>query len=249
MEPDMNRRIELGCALSCVIGVVILLIGFWPIAGLMPVPSANSSAADIAEFYRDHSNRLRLGLFVTLVGMAGFGPITALITRHMLRMKPRQPTLAYLQLAAGTVGWVFLFLPILMMSAIAYRPGRSPEVTQSLHDMSFFVLVMDFVPFCVQYVVIAVAVFSDRTPKPIFPRWVAYLSLWVGLAFIPTGVITFFKTGPFTYSGFLGFYIPIVIFSVWQLAMPYAVYQAIRGEDPHDDKTSHARLADIGPGV
>ena len=237
-EAEVNRRIELGCAWSCVVGVVLLLIGFWPIAALLPVPPADYSAANIATFYQDHTNRLRLGLFITLVGMGGFGPITALITRQMLRIKPRQPTLAYLQLAAGTVGWVFLFLPILMMSATAYRPDRSPEVTQSLHDMSFFILVMDFVPFFVQYIAIAAAVFSDRSSRPIFPRWVAYLSLWVALAFIPTGVITFFKTGPFTYSGILGFYIPLIIFSVWLLAMPYAVYRAIRDEVPPADESS-----------
>jgi hypothetical protein len=237
-EAEVNRRIELGCAWSCVVGVVLLLIGFWPIAALLPVPPADYSAANIATFYQDHTNRLRLGLFITLVGMGGFGPITALITRQMLRMKPRQPTLAYLQLAAGTVGWVFLFLPILMMSATAYRPDRSPEVTQSLHDMSFFILVMDFVPFFVQYIAIAAAVFSDRSPSAIFPRWVAYLSLWVALAFIPTGVITFFKTGPFTYSGILGFYIPLIIFSVWLLAMPYAIYRAIRDEVPPADESS-----------
>jgi hypothetical protein len=59
----------------------------------------------------------------------------------------------------------------------------------------------------------------------------------VALAFIPTGVITFFKTGPFTYSGILGFYIPLIIFSVWLLAMPYAVYRAIRDEVPPADES------------
>jgi hypothetical protein len=225
----------------------LLLVGFWPVALLLPVPSADYSAAEIAAFYQDHTHRLRIGLFITLVGLGGFGPIVALITRHMLRMKPKQPTLAYLQLAAGTVGWVFLFLPFLMMSAIAYRPLRSPEVTQSLHDMAFFILVMDFVPFFVQYVAIAVAVFGDRNPSPIFPRWVAYLSLWVALIFIPTGVITFFKTGPFAYSGVLGFYIPLIIFSVWLLAMPYAILLAMRSEVRQVDELGGGRYqASVG---
>lgn len=48
--------------------------------------------------------------------------------------------------------------------------------------------------------------------------------------FIPTGVITFFKTGPFTYGGLLGFYVPLAVFAVWLVAMPYAVIRAIRGE-------------------
>ena len=228
---QMTRRIERYCALSAVVGFVILIVGFWPVAGLLPVPGPNDSAAKIAEFYRTNTAQLRIGLFVTLIGMGGYGPLCAAITRRMRRMNPRQSALAYLQLAAGTVGWVFLFLPILIMSATAYRPDRAPEITQAMHDISWFVLVMDFVPFCVQYLAIAVAVFTDRSPVPVFPRWVAYLNIWVAVLFIPTGVITFFKTGPLTYGGILGFYIPLAVFAVWLFAMPYAVCRDLQREE------------------
>ncbi len=120
--------------------------------------------------------------------MGAYGPLCASITRRMLRMQPRQPALAYTQLAAATVGWVFLFLPILIMSATAYRPGRAAETTEGI---------------------------LDRSRVPVFPRWVAYLSLWVTVLFVPTGVITFFKTGPFTYGGLLGFSVPLAVFVIW----------------------------------
>ena len=37
----MTRRTEMYCALSSIVGIVILLVGIWPIAGLLPVPSPN----------------------------------------------------------------------------------------------------------------------------------------------------------------------------------------------------------------
>jgi hypothetical protein len=83
-------------------------------------------------------------------------------------------------------------------------------------------------------IAIAVAVFSDRSRVLVFPRWVAYLNLWVVLLFIPTGVITFFKTGPFTYGGVLGFYIPLAVFAVWLVAMPYAVWSHLQREARED---------------
>jgi hypothetical protein len=131
---------------------------------------------------------------------------------------------------ASLVRVVFLFLPFLIMSATAYRPQRAPEITQGMNDIAWFVLVMDFVPFCVQYLAIAIAVFADRSPEPVFPRWVAYLNLWVVVLFIPTGVITFFKTGPLTYGGILGFCIPLAVFAVWLIAMPYAVCRHLQRE-------------------
>jgi hypothetical protein len=226
----MTRRTEMYCALSSIVGIVILLVGIWPIAGLLPVPSPNYSAQQIADFYRTDTVRLRVGLFVVLIGVFSYGPLCVAISRRMRRMSPRQSALASVQLSAATVGWVFLFLPFLIMSATAYRPQRAPEITQGMNDIAWFVLVMDFVPFCVQYLAIAIAVFADRSPVPVFPRWVAYLNLWVVVLFIPTGVITFFKTGPLTYGGILGFYIPLAVFAVWLVAMPYAVTRHLQRE-------------------
>ena len=226
----MTRRTEMYCALSSIVGIVILLVGIWPIAGLLPVPSPNYSAQQIADFYRTDTVRLRVGLFVVLIGVFSYGPLCVAISRRMRRMSPRQSALASVQLSAATVGWVFLFLPFLIMSATAYRPQRAPEITQGMNDIAWFVLVMDFVPFCVQYVAVAIAVFADRSPVPVFPRWVAYLNLWVVVLFIPTGVITFFKTGPLTYGGILGFYIPLAVFAVWLVAMPYAVTRHLQRE-------------------
>ena len=226
----MTRRTEMYCALSSIVGIVILLVGIWPIAGLLPVPSPNYSAQQIADFYRTDTVRLRVGLFVVLIGVFSYGPLCVAISRRMRRMSPRQSALASVQLSAATVGWVFLFLPFLIMSATAYRPQRAPEITQGMNDIAWFVLVMDFVPFCVQYLAIAIAVFADRSPVPVFPRWVAYLNLWVVVLFIPTGVITFFKTGPLTYGGILGFYIPLAVFAVWLVAMPCAVTRHLQRE-------------------
>lgn len=226
----MTLRAERYCALSSLVGTVVMLIGLWPVAGLIPVPSPSNSADQIAAFYQENTGALRAGLFIGLIGMGAYGPLCASITRRMLRMRPKQPALAYTQLAAATVGWVFLFLPILIMSATAYRPERAAETTQGMNDIAWFVLVMDFVPFCVQYIAIAAAVFADRSPVPIFPRWVAYLNLWVVVLFIPTGVITFFKTGPFTYGGLLGFYVPLGVFVVWLVGMPYAIVKDLRRE-------------------
>jgi hypothetical protein len=79
-------------------------------------------------------------------------------------------------------------------------------------------------------------VFIDMNQTPIFPRWVAYLDIWVAVVFIPTGIITFFTTGPFTYAGLLGFYLPLGVFAIWLIAMPYAVIRAIRAETDQPDQ-------------
>jgi hypothetical protein len=54
-------------------------------------------------------------------------------------------------------------------------------------------------------------------------------------------VITFFNTGPFTYGGVLGFYIPHAVFAVWLVAMPYVVRRHLRKEE-QDEMLSRAKV-------
>ena len=82
----MTRRTEMYCALSSIVGIVILLVGIWPIAGLLPVPSPNYSAQQIADFYRTDTVRLRVGLFVVLIGVFSYGPLCVAISRRMRRI-------------------------------------------------------------------------------------------------------------------------------------------------------------------
>jgi hypothetical protein len=233
----VNTRTQLIFTWCAPIAVVVILVGFWPIAGYLPPPSASSTADQIAAFYRDHAASIRLGLVITFAGCAAWGPLVAVITRRMLEIRPRNVTLVCGQLGAGIAAWGFLLVPLIVLVVAAFRPERSAETTQTLHDLGWMLLIMPFVPFAVQNACLGWAILQDRGAPPALPRWVGYFNLWAALSFIPGGVIALFKTGPLAYDGVFGFWIPLSIFFVWLLVMPFSLHRAIRESSSQSDES------------
>jgi hypothetical protein len=233
----VNTRTQLIFTWCAPIAVAVILVGFWPIAGYLPPPPASSTADQIAAFYRDSAASIRLGLVLTFAGCAAWGPLVAVITRRMLEIRPRNLTLVYGQLGAGIAAWGFLLVPLIVLAVAAFRPERSAEGTQTLHDLGWMLLIMPFVPFTVQNVCLGWAVLQDKGAPPALPRWVGYFNLWVALSFVPGGVIALFKTGPLAYDGVFAFWIPFSIFFVWLLVMPFALHRAIRESPCQSDES------------
>ncbi|WP_236979430.1 hypothetical protein [Mycobacterium kiyosense] len=47
--------------------MIIFGIGFWAVGGLVPPPSPNQTAQQLAAFYADNAFRIRLGLIISML--------------------------------------------------------------------------------------------------------------------------------------------------------------------------------------
>ena len=56
------------------------------------------------------------------------------------------------------------------------------------------------------------------------------VTLWVGALFVPGGLLTFFKHGPFAWNGLFAFWIPLLTFFAWYLLMFVFLRKAIIDE-------------------
>lgn len=226
----MVRRTQLWCVWMAPVGVTVLALGFFPIARYFPVPAPNESAAQIAAFYQDHTVATRLGLLVCFVALMTWAPLNAVLARQMLRVGTRLNVMALVQILCAAVTWIFLALPLLVLSVAAFRPDRNPEITQALHDLGWFLFIMPFMPFVVQNLAIGIFVMQDTDPQPLFPRWVGYFNFWIAFLFLPGGLLTFFKTGLFAYNGLFAFWVPVAIFCIWCVVMPWVISRAVLAE-------------------
>lgn len=225
----LNTRAQVLCAWAGILCPVIMFIGLWPAAGFFPPPLPGTSAADIAAIYQNNASGIRIGTICFLIAGALYGAFTASVSAQMRRMEPREtPVLSYAQLAAGSASILLFLVPALVWSVAAYRPERSPEITQALNDLGWFFFVMPFVLGFLQNLCIGFATLSDQRAQPVFPRWVGYFNLWAAALFIPGCLITFFKTGPFAWNGLLAFWIPAGVFGPWFWITAWAVIRAAR---------------------
>lgn len=222
-----NQMVLAWCGPACVIGTALSLI---LIAGLIPPPPAYLTAEQVAAVYRDNPLSIRFGLFIAIFATALLIPFSTGITIQMMRREGGRPALALTQLVCGATGALVLVIAFMVMMMAAFDPGRPPEVTKGIHDMGWLMLLLPYSPFCLQYIAIATLIFQDKNERPLFPRWVAYYNIWIAISFIPTGLVAFFKTGPFTWHGLIGFWIPLISYAAWFLIMCFALRAAIRAE-------------------
>jgi len=224
----VNTKTQIACA-ACGAGFVILFtLGWIIVAGLVPAPSPSLDAAEIAAFYRADTGAIRFGMLIAMFSAALTIPWIAVIAIQMRRTEGDYPVLTVTQVVAGAATIFLLTLPVMIWTVAAFRPERAPELLMLLNDFGWIVLIMTFPPFFVQLVSIGLAIVSDKHDRPVFARWLGYFNIWVAILFMPGGLITFFKTGPFAWNGLLAFWLPLTVFFLWYIVMFFALVKAIR---------------------
>lgn len=226
----MNTRNQLFCAWSGPVCILLFFLGFWPVAQFWPPHPPSLDAQTIAAIYQGNTVSIRFGMLLMLTASAFLLPFSAVIAVYIKRSEGDFPVMAYTQLVAGAIGAMVLIVPIMVFTAVAFRPERAIELTYLLNDMAWLMLIMPFGPAVMQSLSIGLAVLADKSPQPVFPRWVGFFNLWAVLLYLPGGVVTFFKIGPFAWNGLFGIWIPAGVFGVWFFVMFPPLLKAIKTE-------------------
>ena len=219
------------CTWGGAVAIALLFVGF-VISGLFPPPQTPEMSMDeVVAFYRDHSFALRVGMSLSLASGMFVPPMVGVISDQLRRIPGIPPALVYTQISAGTIGAIFFFIGPAFFLATAYRPERMPEITYFMHEFSWFMLVIPWAPACIECLAVGVALLYDRRPQPVFPRWLAYLSLWAALAFVPSALLPFFHSGPFAWSGIFVFWLAGFVFASWFIVITVMLFRAIRQQE------------------
>ena len=234
----MQRRIDLACTWCGPVFLVLFGIGLWPLAGFLPPPSANDTAAQVVRLYSEHHTRVQAGLALMLFSTAFIGPWVAVVSSQMRRIRiPGITTLVYGQLVTGGAFIFVVVAPVITMIVASFRPERSPEITQALNDLAWIPFIMVFTTLMAQMAIVAAAVFLDRS-ESVFPRWVGHVSAWCAVLLVPALVLPFYKTGPFAWQGIFQFWLAALLFFGWFAAMSLALIRAVNAEPAGDGPIS-----------
>ena len=236
----MNARNQRLCAWSGAVFLITWGIGFWFLAGFIPPPAPKDSPDELLQMFRDDTDRVRLGLVVSMFGSVLLLPWGAVLTVQMKRIEGSSAPLAYTQLAAAAAGCVFLTLPIMYLQIASFRLDRDPELIQLMHDMFWVPFIGVPALVNLQLLVIGLAILQDRREQPIFPRWAGYVNLWACVVILPAGVMVFFKDGPFAWNGLFSWWLPLTAFVIWFAVMLKLLLAAISREEPPSAAVSRA---------
>jgi hypothetical protein len=77
-----------------------------------------------------------------------------------------------------------------------------------LFDVDWLTIDLAFGVTILQYVALGVVASRDPRDKPLFPRWLAWLGIWIALEFVVELIMPYFRSGPFSWSGLFAYWIP-----------------------------------------
>jgi hypothetical protein len=198
------------------------------VAGWFPLPAAHHTSAYIGSYYRDHHDGIRLASVLLTAGAALLAPLAALLAVHLRRIEGEFSPLAYLELGMGSASTLAVSITSLFWWTAALLPARDAVVTQSWNDAGWLCFTAVIFIFNVQLLAIALAIFTDKRERPLFPRWLGYLTVWTTVTLLPSLLCLWFKSGPFAWNGVASLYLAFVTIGVWFVALIVNLLRVIR---------------------
>ena len=214
-------------------GVFALLLFFlgFAFSGFIPPLSPAMSADEVAAYYREHQTGILIGMTFMMISGMLISPFVALISEQMRRIEGSTPLLPWAQLSAGSMGIMFFILPAVFFLVTAYRPERPAEITHLMNDFSWIITVLPWPMAFMQNICIGLAVLSDRSANPVFPRWLGFFNFWIAVGFVPASALVFVKSGPFAWNGLFPFWLPATLFGIWFGIMLWVLLRAIKQQE------------------
>lgn len=213
--------------LTPVVGVV-LLVAFLSFPGFFPPMSPGMTADQVAEFYANNTTMIRFSMITFNLFGIMLVPLFALIVVQMKRMATPTQVLAYCYLTAVVSGATLFALADIFWLVAAYRPERNPQLIQLLNDLAWITFIAPVGMLVVQNLCLALAVYLDARPRPVFPRWVAPFNIVTAAAMTPAACAAVFRTGPLAWDGLVSFWLRIGAFTLYVVVMFFVLRAAIK---------------------
>jgi hypothetical protein len=241
-----NAGVQRVFAWTGVVMLVLFLVGFWVVAGYVPPSGPHETVGQIVHFYASNTTAIHLGLWMTMLAAAFCATFFTVISVQMRRIEGPHSPLAFAQMLLGGLFVIEFIIPLMIWQAADYRPTLNPSMTYRLHDMGWLFFLGVVSTAVLQALLIAWAILRDRREHPIFPRWVAYTSVWCALLFMPGGLIVFFKSGPLDWRGLIAWWLLLVAFGIWVVML---VYTLLVHAIPHQEREARELAASQADGA
>lgn len=243
MDELTKNKIQMGGAWCAIVYLVTILVGWGLVAGFLPPIKPSASAADIGELFASDYTRIRIGMVVVMFAAGIFIGFAALCTQYISKIEGGPGILTFAMAFGGVGNMVLSFYPAIWWLGAAFRPDRDAELIRMVNDIAWLQLIGGVTIFLPMPIVMVIAGLCDKSAVPIVPRWCAYANGWIVLTIIPDQLIFFFHSGPFSWNGLFGLWIPVTTFGIFFIMNFIVLRKAILRERVHIRETTAASVA------
>jgi hypothetical protein len=223
-----NSNSQLICIFAGPLAFIFILASSICTGGALPM-SSTLTAAQVVALYQQHLAGIRHAALLMTFGSALMMIYAAAISAQLQRIERVPTPWTFVQLMGGVLGNLPFLLTAIIWTVVAFRLDRPPEITQAMNDLSWFILEMPAATADIQFLAIIVVVLGDRSPDPVFPKWVAYINIAAAILFLPgaAGGI-FVDAKSMDWNGFITYLMPGLASASWIWIMFAALLRAHR---------------------
>ena len=230
-QDSVGLRVQLACAWCGVAMLSLFVVGWVLLARMVPPPAPAASAEEIKAFFLTDLTSKRIGLALCICVWGLLIPWGTAMAAQTRRAERGFPTLTLIQIACATCMATLGVIMLVLWSVAAFRPDElAADTTRMLHDIGWFIFLIDWAPVTFWMWALGAAILLDHNAVPVFPRWSAWLSIWIGLISFPGSLVLFFKTGAFAFNGLIAFWLVAGVFFVWFLVMTALLIKTLRAQ-------------------
>lgn len=175
-------------------------------------------AAEVAGWFRENANGVRLGMVVAMTFAPAYGVWGYALAKVLERSMGVGSDNLIVQLARLGAAWttITVLVPTSFWLTAAFRPETLPDwMIEMLYDMAWLLIDLAYAVTSVQLFALGIGFLADKRSKPLIPKWLAWYGIWVGFMFVLECVMPYFRNGAFARSGILNFWIEFIIWMAW----------------------------------
>lgn len=189
----------------------LLLLGYVLFPVFWPPLSPTLSPEEVATFFRDNNTGI-LGVVILCNLIAGaLVPLFAVTAVQISRIGTSSSVFTYAYIICVGIGTTAFILADYCWGVAAFRPDRDPQLISLLNDMAWFFFIAPVGTIIVQNLCLAVSIYLDARPDPIFPRWMAHFSVVIAVLLIPSAFSVLYKSGPLAWNGAVSFTLRLIV--------------------------------------
>ena len=186
---------------------------------MSPPLSPTLTPEEVAAFFREYNTGI-LGVVILCNLLAGsLVPLFAVTAVQISRTGTSSSVFTYAYIACVGAGTTAFILADYCWGVAAFRPDRDPQLISLLNDMAWFFFIAPVGTIVVQNLCLAISIYLDDRPDPIFPRWVAHFNIVTAVLLIPGAFSFLFKTGPLAWDGAVSFTLRVVVLGSYLVVM------------------------------
>jgi hypothetical protein len=229
----MNDKVDTRYWRFCLwLGPIFVAVFYycWGVLGHnFPPFSPDAPAAEVAGYFRDNRNDVRLGMVIAMTAAPFYGVWGYALAKVLEQILPANNLMV--QLARLGAAWttITLLVPTSFWLTAAYRPDALPDwMIQMLYDMAWLLIDLAYAVTSVQLFALGIGFLADKRAVPLIPKWLAWYGIWVGFMFIAECLMPYFMNGAFARSGILNFWIEFIIWMVWVPVLTWYAIGAVK---------------------